>query len=269
VTLAAAAVTAGWVLLSENGTGTAADAAATRNTLFWIRASDGSTVAPVINDAGDHVIAWAMCFRYAKITGNPFDVLNGVAVDAVASTAVSTPGGTTLVDNCLVLETMAHATGSASPSFALGVDAAGMTFTERGDGGATTGNGGSAFVISSSKVSAGAFGATTGTLLFSDTHAYISVALRPTITEIDADSIDPSAVTYSGGAGHVIGVAASYVDYAAPGGGGGGATVTYRMRGKVSGVPVYWSSSEIDTDASDYLGGGTVTDIVVVNVIGA
>ncbi len=46
----------------------------------------------------------------------------------------------------------------------------------------------------------------------------------------------------------------------------GSFSAVYRMRGLVSGVPVYWNALDVDSDASDYLGGGTVTDIVCVGV---
>ena len=54
---------------------------------------------------------------------------------------------------------------------------------------------------------------------------------------------------------------------------GGGSTITYRMRGfdqngAVNGY-VFWSSSEVDSDASDYAGSaGPVVDIVVVDILG-
>jgi hypothetical protein len=51
----------------------------------------------------------------------------------------------------------------------------------------------------------------------------------------------------------------------------GGAGVTYRMRGFDVGLGRYafWSSSEVDSDASDYTGPGAVVDIVVQAILGA
>jgi hypothetical protein len=58
-----------------------------------------------------------------------------------------------------------------------------------------------------------------------------------------------------------------------PHGSGGGSTLSYRMRGfdqhvSVNGY-VFWSSSEVDDDASEYVGSaGPVVDIVVVDILG-
>jgi hypothetical protein len=51
----------------------------------------------------------------------------------------------------------------------------------------------------------------------------------------------------------------------------GGTTITYRMRGFDVGLGRYafWSSSEVDSDASDYTGPGAVVDIVVQAILGA
>lgn len=58
-----------------------------------------------------------------------------------------------------------------------------------------------------------------------------------------------------------------------PHGSGGGSTLTYRMRGfDQNGAVndyVFWSSAEVDADASDYVGSaGPVVDIVVVDILG-
>jgi len=56
--------------------------------------------------------------------------------------------------------------------------------------------------------------------------------------------------------------------------GGGGPTVVYRMRGFDQNGSVndyvYWDSTEVDADASDYSGSaGPVVDIVLQKVLGA
>ena len=58
-----------------------------------------------------------------------------------------------------------------------------------------------------------------------------------------------------------------------PHGSGGGSTLTYRMRGFDQNGSVndyvFWSSAEIDSDASEYAGSaGPVVDIVVVDILG-
>lgn len=51
----------------------------------------------------------------------------------------------------------------------------------------------------------------------------------------------------------------------------GGAALSYIMRGYDDDVShlVFWSSSEVDADASDYGGVGPVTNIVIHKVLGA
>lgn len=113
------------VLNSPQGTGTAGGAAATRLTVFWCRATSSAMASPVVADSGNHQLAVIQTFRGCIATGNPWDVTAG-NVAAAATTAVSIPGATTTVDDCLIV---AGATNAASPTTAQASGYANGTLT--------------------------------------------------------------------------------------------------------------------------------------------
>jgi hypothetical protein len=93
---------AGFVQITQQGTGTAGTSGATMLTVFWCRATSSSQASPVVADSGDHQVAGIITFRGCITTGNPWDVFAG-GVQAAATTNFSIPTVTTTVAEALVV----------------------------------------------------------------------------------------------------------------------------------------------------------------------
>lgn len=102
----------GFAAVTNQGTGTAGNAAATALYVFWCRATSTSQVAPVVADSGARQTAFIMTFRGCIASGNPWDVLAG-SVAAAASASVSIPTVTTTVVDALVVNALSN---NLSPS---------------------------------------------------------------------------------------------------------------------------------------------------------
>jgi hypothetical protein len=172
---------AGWTATADSpqGTGTGGGTTATRLSVFWKRATATET-APTVTDPGDHAIAQILAFRGCVDSGNPWDVTSG-DVAAAATTAVSIPGDTTTVVNCLVVLAVSNATDTATPQTSGYANADLVNLTERTDRNSTQGNGGGFAVITGEKAAIGAYGATTATLATSSVQGRISIALKPAL----------------------------------------------------------------------------------------
>ena len=101
---------AGFVEVTNQGTGTAGTASATRLTAFWCRATSSSMAAPVVGDSGARQTAVILTFRGCIASGNPWDVFAG-NVAAAATTAVSMPGLTTTVAETLIVNAFSNSLG--------------------------------------------------------------------------------------------------------------------------------------------------------------
>jgi len=169
---------AGWSAVADSpqGTGTVGGATSTALTVFWRRATANES-APTITDPGDHVVAQIHAFRGCIDTGNPWDVTSGNT--GGSSTAVSIPGDTTTLPNCLVVLAVANATDTATPQASGYVNTDLANLTERADINTAQGNGGGFAVITGEKVVAGAYAATTATLATASVQGRISIALKP------------------------------------------------------------------------------------------
>lgn len=87
---------------SPQGTGTAGGETATRLSVFWCRATSAAMSSPVVADSGNHQLAVICTYRGCIASGNPWDVTAGDVAAAASSTA-TIPGGTTTVDETLVV----------------------------------------------------------------------------------------------------------------------------------------------------------------------
>jgi hypothetical protein len=103
---------AGFVQVTQQGTGTAGTSGATMLTVFSCRATSTSQASPVVADSGDHQVAVIVTVRGCITTGNPWDVFAG-SVQASAQTGYSIPGVTTTVANTLNLLALSN-NGDAS-----------------------------------------------------------------------------------------------------------------------------------------------------------
>ncbi len=178
VTLGTNAVNWTPVANSPQGTGTAGGPGATRLTVFWSRATSGAMGAVGVNDSGDHQRAQIITFRGVITTGNPWDVTAG-NVASTTATAVSIPGATTTVANTLVVAIVANSTDTTTVQTSGWANASLTGLTERADGNTTAGNGGGFGVATGVMATAGAYNATTATLLTSSVQGRMSIALRP------------------------------------------------------------------------------------------
>lgn len=94
----------GWTQFSNSpqGTGTAGVELSSAVAMFWRRAAGAAESAASIADSGVYQTAGIITVRGCPPTGDPFDVTAG-SVTTPASTTITIPGGTTTVDNCLIV----------------------------------------------------------------------------------------------------------------------------------------------------------------------
>lgn len=101
---------AGFVAVTNQGTGTGGAAAATRLTAFWCRATTTSMASPVVADSGTRQSGIILTFRGCIASGDPWDVFTG-NVAAAPTTAVSMPGPTTTVVETLIVNAFSNSLG--------------------------------------------------------------------------------------------------------------------------------------------------------------
>lgn len=171
---AAPSAPSGWVEVTNSPQVNAG--AGVRLQIFWKRATSGSETNPSIPDPGGHCYAVIGTFRGCTTSGDPWDVTAGDSANG--TTAMSIPGATTTVANCLVVAAMAWANDNAGPFVGTITNASLANLTERQDEGTTDGDGGGVFFCTGEKAAAGAYSATTATIT-STPQARISIALKP------------------------------------------------------------------------------------------
>ncbi|MDO8604626.1 MAG: fibronectin type III domain-containing protein [bacterium] len=168
---------------SPQGTGTAGIAGATRLTVFWSR-YNGTQGAPTTSDSGDHQFAQIIAFRGVIATGNPWDVTAGDIL-ATASTAVTIPGVTTTSTETLVVAVVANDTDVNNTPQTSGWANGGLSsLTEvlNADANTNAGRGGGFGVAVGPRLTTGATGNSTATLLNSSIQARMTIALKPPLT---------------------------------------------------------------------------------------
>jgi len=158
-------------------TGSPQDSTASRLTVFWSR-YNGAQTAPTTNDPGDHIIASIAAWRGCITTGNPWDVTSS-AVHNTSDTAVSIPGATTTVANCLVVAIVGHGIDGAKVQVNSWANTSLSSLTERLDYSTSSGGGGGFGIAEGGKADAGAYNATTATLAAASTKGLMTIALRP------------------------------------------------------------------------------------------
>jgi hypothetical protein len=174
---------AGFVEVSDSSQGAGLGAGAggeTRLSVFWSRATGATMGTPVVADLGNHQIATICVFRGCITTGNPWDITAGDTDAVGGSSAVTWPGDTTTVADCLIVHGLASGTdangarvsGYANPDLA--------NITERfDDGSQTPGHGGAIAVVTGEKAAAGTFSSTTATMTTASMQGRHVIALKP------------------------------------------------------------------------------------------
>jgi hypothetical protein len=120
-----------------------------------------------------------MVVRGCTTAGDPWDI---TATDAkvVASTTASAPAATTTVGNTLVVSVVSRADDSSSTTaFGTPTNSVLTSFTDRGEGGTTSGNGGGFVITSGVKRIPGDTGVTSFATAPNTTNAAITIAFKP------------------------------------------------------------------------------------------
>ena len=177
-----ATMSAGWLAVtgSPQGVGTAPGDPATRLTVFWRRAVLGDAAPTVSVATGNHIIAFIIAYSGSITSGNPWDITAGDTLGSSAQ-AVSIPGATTTVPECLVVVAVSNMTDSntAQTSGWTNANLTGLVEHTNTDQNTTTGNGGGVGVADGIKAAAGAYGTTTATLVTASYQGRLSIALKP------------------------------------------------------------------------------------------
>ena len=158
--------------------------------LYWKRLSASET-GPTATQGGttNHQCGGIIVIRGCITTGNPWNITNGT-IETTSDTSVSVPGGTTTVDDCLVLAATSNGTdsnttqGTGTPTNA---DLTNVAYTALNYN-TNNGNGGGVVVMKGERGSAGTYGASAMTLVTASDKGLINIALKP----------EPPSWTYSG-----------------------------------------------------------------------
>lgn len=165
----------GFASVTGSPRGDNVDLGGTVLTVWWKRATTSSEPAPTVADSGNHTFAKIITFRGVIATGNPWDATAGSETEGSGSTTFSIPGSATSTANALVVA-IVSSSDLRNASGWTNADLVGLT--ERADEASTVGNNGSVAIATGIKVTAGTYGATTGTLTDSSRQARFSIALK-------------------------------------------------------------------------------------------
>lgn len=172
----------GFVEVSNSPQATGTTTNGTRLHVFWCRATSGSMAAPVIADAGNHVIAIMQTYRNVVTSGNPWDTTGG-GTKGSASTTLQVGGITTAVTDTLDVIAVTEDIGDFSAFTSNASNSSLASLTRRADSSDTAGNGGGIAIYTGDLPFQGNTGATTMNLTASVVNAYLEIALKsPTST---------------------------------------------------------------------------------------
>ena len=149
--------------------------------VFWKRATSSSETNPTIADVAsdDAKIAVVFTVRGVNTTGVPWNVILGGI--AASNTAVSCPSGTTTLNNCLVVNIVAHGVDvSSTNEFSSWANANLTSGTEHFDEANPGGGGYGLGIYSGVLATAGAFTNTTATLASASRQSLFTIAFRTT-----------------------------------------------------------------------------------------
>jgi hypothetical protein len=150
----------------------------TRLTVRWHRAVAGDT-APTVPASANHTISRILGVRGVDTGAVPWNITSA-GTDTTSSTAVSIPGATTTVPECLVV--MVFSTGTDSNTAQLSgsfTNASLANITTQMNNQTLSGGGGGFAVATGEKAAAGAYGATTATLVSAAQKSLCTIALAP------------------------------------------------------------------------------------------
>lgn len=146
---------------------------------FWCRATSASMSAPVVADAGDHVLAQMLVLRGCKPTGDPY-TLTGGGIENTSDTSAAIPGITTTAAEQLILAIGADGidAGGGTTGIWGSISNTGLTrLIELGEARTNIGALGSGCLVAvGRKAAAGATGDINSTLTNATTKAFLTLA---------------------------------------------------------------------------------------------
>lgn len=160
---------------SPRSIGTSGAAGAVELAVFWCRATGASMSAPTVAAVANDVGGCILTFRGCSPTGNPWNFTNSNTAANAATTAV--PGGTTGVDDCLIVAINGDSSGT-DPLYSNWANADLANVTEISDVHPNVGLASGFGVATGEKATAGSFGVTTADMAASSPTARIVLALR-------------------------------------------------------------------------------------------
>lgn len=160
------------------GSGVAGAAGSTRITLLGCFASSTAMPSPSAT-VPDHQIGRITTLRNTYNVGAPWDQAASSVSTAATSTAVSVPGGTTTLNNCLLCIWIGNGIDSAGSQVSAQANASLAAVTERFDSNSSAGNGGGVCLTTGTLDVAGVYGATTATLAATSVQALIALVIKP------------------------------------------------------------------------------------------
>lgn len=191
---------------SGSGTGTSATSNAVRLSAYWLRATSSGMSAPVIGDAGDHVLAIITAYDGCILTGIPWNITSGNLVSS-SSSYVQVRGGTSTVSECLIVAASASAREVSPGQYASWLNPDLSNVSEIVDIATTDGNGGTIGIAIGSKATAGSFQTTTAALFGSNNarQANLMIALRPPLPLPPGSGTSQSPIhTYASAGTYVV-----------------------------------------------------------------
>lgn len=160
-------------------TGSPLVASSTAMGVGWKR-HDGSEAGPSWPGVSNHQHAICFAISGAITTGTPFDILS-TGIIAADSGTITIPGGTTLVNETLVVFIASRSNDSAAADFSAEACASLVSITEAYDAGTTLAGGGGLGVWYGEKAVAGAVGDLTFTAASLASRAYMVLGFRPPV----------------------------------------------------------------------------------------
>lgn len=183
---------AGWHSLTPTS-----PVAGTTLTAFWKRLVAGEidpVVVPRIANSDNERMVSCHAFRGCAASGNPIDAINR-GTNTPSGTTLTAGGVTTSVNDCLIVVCGANGADNVTGGRASAEANANLSsVTERFDQWTALGSGQGHVVFTGGKATAGATGNSTATMP-SDTHAWVTIALRPAGAEDTYAYIGPTWVS--------------------------------------------------------------------------
>jgi hypothetical protein len=185
------APTGGWAAVTNSPQATGVGTAGTQLSVFWLRATSGSTTNPLVLDAGNHTYGTALAIRGCPTNGTPWELTAG-SVKGTGSTATSIAGVTTTSPDVLALYATTRDNDAGGAHWSSEANANLTSLTEQFDEGTTQGNGGGIAIWTGVLATPGPTGTLTATVSTTVVEAFLCIALVGGVFASEAVSVDDS-----------------------------------------------------------------------------